>query len=256
MPEGGALVIRTESVVLDTEYCESHVWASPGRYMLFSITDNGCGMDAATQTRIFDPFFTTKEPGKGTGLGLATVYGIVRQHEGMVQLYSEVGRGTTFTIYLPSVEGAASTAGVKLVERAKGGTETILVAEDDEILRTLAQRILESAGYEVLLAADGEEAVDLFGKHATAIDLALLDVVMPKMGGKAVYDVLHRQNPHLRFLFSSGYSTDAVYTSFVLHDGIELILKPYGPNDLLSKVREILDRAREEEAPTRRGIDP
>ena len=243
MLEGGVLTIGTENVVLDSEYCNLHTWAAPGRYVLLSVTDNGCGMDAQTQTRIFEPFFTTKALGKGTGLGLSTVYGIVRQHHGMVQVYSEVGMGTTFKVYLPNVEPAASTVEVKIVERAKGGTETILLAEDEEALRTLAARILESAGYTVLLAADGKEALDVFEKYAAEIDLCLLDVVMPKMGGKAVYDVLRQQHPHLPFLFSSGYSVDAIHTGFVLKEGIELIQKPYAPEALLRRVRHVLDTA-------------
>jgi len=259
MPEGGALTIGTENVVMDSEYCDVHAWASPGRYVLLSVTDTGCGMDAQTQARIFEPFFTTKELGKGTGLGLATVYGIVRQHQGMIQVYSEVGKGTTFKVYLPSFERTATTVGTKVVGRARGGTETILVAEDDEALRKLAARILESAGYTVLLAANGEEALDVFEKHTADIDLFLLDVVMPKMGGKAVYDVLRQQHPRLRFLFSSGYSTSAIHTDFVLKAGTDLIQKPYAPDALLRKVREGLDRTdegpasesdpREEESP-------
>ncbi|MCX5758435.1 MAG: ATP-binding protein, partial [Candidatus Hydrogenedentes bacterium] len=174
MPEGGVLTIETKNVTMDQEYCEAHAWALPGRYVLLSVTDTGCGMDAETQARIFEPFFTTKELGKGTGLGLATVYGIVRQHQGVIQAYSEVGKGTTFKVYLSSFKRTASTVGTKIVGRARGGTETILVAEDDETLRTLAARILESAGYTVLLAADGKEALDVFKKHAPGIDLCLL----------------------------------------------------------------------------------
>jgi PAS domain S-box-containing protein len=242
MPEGGALTIETENVVMDKEYCDTHAWASPGRYVLLSVTDTGCGMDAQTQARIFEPFFTTKQLDKGTGLGLATVYGIVRQHQGMIQVYSEVGKGTTFKVYLPSVERTASTVGTRVIGRARGGTETVLVAEDDQTLRKLAARILESARYTVLLAADGKEALDVFEKHTADIDLLFLDVVMPKMGGKAVYDLLRRQHPRLRFLFSSGYRSNAIHTEFVLKAGIDLIQKPYAPDALLRKVREVLDQ--------------
>jgi len=249
MPEGGVLTIGTDNVVMDSEYCDAHAWASPGCYVLLSVTDTGCGMDAQTQARIFEPFFTTREVGKGTGLGLATVYGIVRQHQGMIQVYSEVETGTTFKVYLPSVEDTASTVETKVVERARGGTETVLLAEDDETLRKLAERILESAGYTVLLAADGKEALEVFEKHTADIDLFLLDVVMPKMGGKAVYNALREQRPRLRFLFSSGYSTNAIHAGFVLQEGIELIQKPYAPNALLRKVREVLDEAHEEGSP-------
>jgi PAS domain S-box-containing protein len=243
MPAGGSVTIETENLAMDKAYCDAHAWASPGRYVLLSVTDSGCGMDAETQARIFEPFFTTKEVGKGTGLGLATVYGIVRQHQGMIQVYSEMGKGTTFKVYLPSIERTASTVGTKIVERAIGGTETILVAEDDEMLRKLAARILETVGYTVLLAADGQEALDMFEKQAANVDLLLLDVVMPRMGGKAVYNLLHPRHPRLRFLFSSGYSSNAIHTGFVLQEGIELIQKPYAPDALLRKVRQVLDAA-------------
>jgi signal transduction histidine kinase len=242
MPEGGSLTIETENVVMDDAYCATHAWAAPGRYVLLSVADAGCGMDAKAQTRIFEPFYTTKELGKGTGLGLSTVYGIVRQHQGMIQVYSEVGKGTTFKMYLPSIERAASMVGTKIAAPIKGGTETILLAEDDEPLRKLAARILESVGYTVLLAADGEEAIELFRQRAAEVQLCVLDVVMPKLGGKAVYDTLRAQYPAVRFLFSSGYSTNAIHTGFVLNAGIELIQKPYAPDALLRKVREILDR--------------
>lgn len=243
MPEGGVLTIETENVVMDEEYCKAHGWASPGRYVLLSVTDTGCGMDAETQGRVFEPFFTTKELGKGTGLGLATVYGIVRQHQGMVQVYSELGKGTRFRVYLPSFEPAAADTEAEPVERARGGTETILVAEDDPTVRKLAARILENAGYKVLLASDGREAIEIFNRRTAPIDLIVLDVIMPKMGGKPVYDVLHQQHAGLRFLFSSGYGTEAIHTGFVLNEGIELIQKPYAPDALLRKVREVLDEA-------------
>lgn len=241
MPEGGVLTIKTEKVEMDKEYCGAHVWATPGCYVLLSVSDTGCGIDAETQARIFEPFFTTKDVGQGTGLGLATVYGIVQQHQGMIQVYSEVDTGTTFKVYLPSVEHMVATAAPKAVERAKGGTETILVAEDDEGLRKLAMHIFERAGYTVLLAANGKEALDVFEKHAAEIDLCLLDVIMPKMGGKAVYDILSPKHPRLRFLFASGYSMDTIHKDFALNKDIELIQKPFPPGALLRKVREILD---------------
>jgi CheY-like chemotaxis protein len=247
MLEGGTLTIDTENVLMDAEYCAAHAWATPGNYVLLSVTDTGCGMDAETQAHIFEPFFTTKELGKGTGLGLATVYGIVRQHQGMIQVYSEPEKGTTFKVYLPCVERAAATVAPKVAGRARGGTETILVAEDDATLRKLAELILETAGYTVLLATNGREALDVFEKHACGtdgsanIDLCLLDVIMPKLGGKAVYDALRPLHPRLRFLFSSGYSTSAIHRDLVLEEGIGLIQKPYAPDALLRKVRQVLD---------------
>ena len=241
MPQGGVLTIETENIVMDDVYCQLNSWAQPGKYVLLSVTDTGCGMDAETQTHLFEPFFTTKELGKGTGLGLATVYGIVRQHQGMITVYSEIDRGTVFKVYLPSVERPAAVVGGQVAGRPRGGNETILVAEDDESLRELVSRILRDAGYSVLLAENGEEALALFEEHAAGIHLLLLDVVMPRMGGKAVYDALRQKHPALRFLFSSGYSTNAVHTGFVLRDGIALIQKPYAPEALLHRIREILD---------------
>jgi len=241
MPEGGRITIETENVMIDKEYCDTHTWAKLGHYVLLSVTDTGCGMDAQTQAHIFEPFFTTKELGKGTGLGLATVYGIVRQHNGMIQVYSEVDKGSTFKIYIPSIERPATAVEPRVARRAQGGTETILVAEDDENLRKLTSRILMNAGYTVILAVNGQDALDVFQQHAADIALVMLDVIMPKMGGKAVYDTLQEQYPHLRFLFTSGYSTNAIHTGFILHQGIELIQKPFAPDALLRKVREILD---------------
>ena len=242
MPVGGGLGIETENVVLDQAYCETHTWAIPGRYVLLSVTDSGCGMNEETQSRIFDPFFTTKELGKGTGLGLATVYGIIRQHNGMIQVYSEVGRGTALKIYVPAIERAASVVGRKVTGRVVGGSETILVAEDDETLRSLASRILAGAGYTVLLAGDGEKALQVYADYEGDIALVLLDVVMPKLGGRAVFDILSKRRPELRFIFSSGYSVNAVHTDFVLDAGIEFLQKPYAPDALLRKIREVLDK--------------
>ena len=241
MPLGGLLTIETTYVMMDKEYCAVHDWATTGQYVLLSVMDTGSGMDEQTQARIFEPFFTTKEFSKGTGLGLSTVYGIVRQHQGMIQVASELGNGATFKVYLPCFDGKATTVGRRGVARAHGGTETILVVEDDETIRKLAIRILESAGYTVLLAVNGKEAIDVFEKHSADIDLCLLDVMMPKMGGKAVYDVLYPQYPRLRFLFASGYSKNTIHTGFVRQAGIELIQKPYAPDALLRQIRQVLD---------------
>ncbi len=241
MPECGTLAIHTETVVIDKEYCAAHPWASAGHYALLSITDTGCGMDDATKEHIFEPFFTTKGVGKGTGLGLATVYGIVRQHRGMIEVHSESGTGTTVNIYLPMTDGATEKEAATAVLHARGGAETILIAEDEEPLRNLLARVLERAGYTVLLAANGEEALEVFMQHAERIDLCLLDMVMPKMGGKAVYDTLKQEYPGLRFLFASGYNTEDIHKDFVLKEGIELIQKPCGLTAILKKIRQVLD---------------
>ncbi|MDP6544255.1 MAG: MASE1 domain-containing protein [Phycisphaerae bacterium] len=242
MPEGGTITIETENARIDQAYCESHAWAAPGRYTLMSVTDTGCGMDDETLAQIFEPFFTTKELGKGTGLGLATVYGLVKQHEGQAEVHSEVGKGTTFKIYLPVVERSAAVVGDKIEGPVPGGTETILLAEDDEMVLAVAGKFLTNAGYTVLTAGDGAEALSVFAEHADAIDLAILDVVMPKLGGRAVFDRIRQTHQGTSVLFASGYSTNAVHTNFILDEGLTLIQKPYQRADLLRKVRQTLDR--------------
>ena len=242
MPEGGTITVEVENVRIDEEYCESHVWAKPGRYVLLSVTDTGCGMDDEILKNIFEPFFTTKPAGEGTGLGLATVYGLVKQHGGMIHVYSEVGIGTTFKIYLPHTERSATDVGDKIEGPAPGGTETILVAEDDEMVLQLTKDALEDAGYTVLTAVDGEDALSLFEENADAIDLMLLDVVMPKLGGRVVFERIHKEHPQVRVLFASGYSMNAIHTNFVLDEGLTLLQKPHNRAELLRKVREVLDR--------------
>lgn len=243
MPEGGRLTIETENVLFDSEYCEQNPWAKRGRYLLLSVTDTGCGMDTSTLERVFEPFFTTKNAGKGTGLGLSMVYGIIRQHEGMVRAYSEVGKGTTFKVYLPISGRPVESVGTKIENLPVGGTETILVAEDDASLRDLARQTLERSGYNVLLAVNGAEALELFQKSTVRVSLLLLDVVMPELGGREVFDKIHADYPHLPVLFASGYSENAIHTNFVLQEGMKLLRKPYNTADLLHAVRNALDLA-------------
>ncbi|MFA6245262.1 MAG: response regulator, partial [Candidatus Hydrogenedentales bacterium] len=188
-----------------------------------------------------EPFFTTKKEGEGTGLGLATVYGIVKHHDGMIHGYSEVGKGTIFKVYMPISERSAVSVGDKVVGKASGGSETILIAEDEEMILNLAARMLRDAGYTVLTASDGVEALHLFEQHADEIDLALLDVVMPRLGGRDVQKRIREKDPHVRFLFASGYSANAIHTNFVLGEDMQLIQKPYQREALLRKVREVLD---------------
>ncbi|OPY10772.1 MAG: Blue-light-activated protein [Syntrophus sp. PtaB.Bin138] len=243
MPDGGRLSIETQNVWLDEDYCIHHDWAKPGRYVLLSITDSGCGMDGETQKKIFEPFFTTKEKSHGTGLGLATVYGVVRQHDGMIQVYSETGKGSRFNVYLPVTE---STDEEILEERqvpSPGGHETILMAEDDEPLRFLTTEMLKMAGYRVLAAVDGEDALRIYQEHGREVDLLLLDVVMPRKGGRTVYDEIRAINPEIRCLFMSGYSEDAVHTNFILDHGLKLIQKPFKSLDLMRMLRQELDRS-------------
>jgi CheY-like chemotaxis protein len=200
-------------------------------------------MDALTIKRIFEPFFTTKEKGKGTGLGLATVYGIVKQHHGAVQVESEPGRGTTFKVYLPLTIQAAARDLPRPASSVRGGHETILVAEDAEPVRKLVTQILCSNGYNVLSACNGKEAVAVFREHAQDIDLLLFDVVMPEMGGRRAYEQIHAQRPELPVLFASGFSGGTTHTDFVLERGMNLIEKPYRIDALLQRIRGVLDEA-------------
>ncbi|MCP4645083.1 MAG: PAS domain S-box protein [bacterium] len=241
MPEGGALTVETGSVTLDGEFCAANDWAKPGRYVVLSVSDTGCGMDEETQRRIFEPFFTTKELGKGTGLGLSTVFGIVRQHHGMVHVYSEIGTGSAFRIYLPKLEGAETKQEEEVLAPPRGGTETVLLADDDKAVCGVAENILTRAGYTVLTAFDGEDAIRVFDEHAEEIDLALLDVVMPNLGGKAVAHHIRETCAETPVLFASGYSADAIHTGYILDEGVRLIQKPYHRIELLRRVREVLD---------------
>ncbi len=240
MPGGGALTIETSVAELDEEFHEADALAKPGGYVRLNVTDTGRGMDEETRRRIFEPFFTTKSLGEGTGLGLSTVFGIVRQHNGMIHVQSAVGVGTTFSIHLPAVEDAEQAEQSKAAF-SKGGAETILLADDDEGVRILAEILLRRAGYTVLTASDGEEAIHVFDEHADRIDLALLDVVMPKLGGKAVHDHIRGKRPGTPVLFASGYSTEFFKSDFVLDEGMRLMHKPFSRDVLLRKVREILD---------------
>ncbi|MBF0469596.1 MAG: response regulator, partial [Desulfamplus sp.] len=207
MPEGGKIIIETENIYIDDEFKEYHLWARKGDFVLMTISDTGCGMPHAIQQRIFEPFFTTKEVGKGTGMGLAAVYGIVKSHDGMIHLYSEPGSGTVFKIYIPAVEQTIFTEdNEKVSTDFTGNKETILVAEDEEYVRRMIVNILEHANYKVLYARDGYEAIELFTKHAQNLDLALLDVVMPKLGGDRVMKHIKEVRPDLPIIFLTGYS--------------------------------------------------
>lgn len=243
MPKGGQLMIETENVVVDEPYAEKHLGSRAGRYVLVSVTDNGQGMDKETVARIFDPFFTTKEPGKGTGLGLAMVYGIVKQHDAMINVYSEPGRGTTFKVYFPLSERPAADVGTKIPGAIPRGTETILVAEDDEEVRNLVISILEEAGYTVLAAANGQEALAIMqSARAPDPDLFVFDVVMPHLSGWDLFQQIKRLRPANRVLFMSGYSENAVHTNYVLKSGCHLIEKPFARDALLRTVRNVLDQ--------------
>jgi CheY-like chemotaxis protein len=243
MPDGGTLAIETDACDLGPEYCEGRPWARAGRYTRLRVRDDGVGMDPETVERVFEPFFTTKGQGKGTGLGLATVYGIVKQHEGMIDVDSAPGAGATFSVYLPvEVESAAAPGSRVDAGAPPSGTETVLLAEDDPMVCALGRRILERAGYSVLIAADGEEAVRVFTEHEPDIALAVLDVVMPRMSGRDAYERMRHRRPDLPAVFVSGYSDVSLAANPEEPATHTLLTKPYAPAALLRTVRQMLDR--------------
>jgi len=242
MPEGGKLTIETANVELDEAYARRHVSVRPGPYVMLAISDTGCGMDAETQARIFEPFFTTKEHGKGTGLGLATVYGIVKQSGGNIWVYSEPGKGTTFKIYLPRVEGVAEGSEPAHPRSSiLRGSETILLVEDEDMVRSLAREILEAHGYAVSEARDSTEALRVCHTHSGSIHLLVTDVVMPGMSGRELAARLGTIHPETKVLYMSGYTDDAVVRHGVLNAGLAFLQKPFTANAFLCKVREVLD---------------
>lgn len=242
MPKGGKLTVETSNVTLGEEFAGQHLSVPPGNYVMLAVSDTGCGMDAVTQARIFEPFFTTKEVGKGTGLGLATVYGIVKQSGGSIWVYSELNQGTTFKIYLPSVEGAAEKLKAPTgVQELVSGVETVLLVEDEEVVREMAMEILQECGYKVLQAEDGVEALRLARQYTGEIHLMLTDVVMPKMSGRELADQITHLRPHLKVLYMSGYTDDAIVHHGVLDEGTAFLAKPFSMDALARKVREMLD---------------
>jgi CheY-like chemotaxis protein len=241
MSAGGQLLIETRNLDLDAKYCSRHADARPGRWVQLSVSDTGSGMDAATMERIFEPFFTTKEVGKGTGLGLATVFGIMKQHGGFIELYSEVGTGTAFHVHLPVSEGVAEALRPADDTPARGGNELILVAEDHDGMRDMAEQILGTLGYRLVLAHDGDEAVRKFLERADEISLLLMDVVMPKMAGTDAYEKISAARPGIPVIFTSGYSEQGAYLTSALTAGATVLQKPYGARALARKVRELLD---------------
>jgi PAS domain S-box-containing protein len=244
MPTGGRLTIETANIDLDNSYASTHPEAPIGPCVVLAVTDTGYGMDASTRARIFEPFFTTKEPGKGTGLGLATIYGIVKQSGGEITVYSQPGQGTTFQIYLPASAIASSDrAAPKPGPVTYGGSETILLAEDEESVRNLASTALRAHGYTVLEARNGSEALSLAEQYQQPIDLLVTDVVMPQMSGRVLAEQLTSLRPMLKVLFMSGYMDDVIVRHGVLAAEVEFLPKPFSPSVLVAKVREVLDAA-------------
>jgi len=244
MPKGGRLSIETQEVVINGDYRRAHPWAKAGRYVLVSVTDTGTGMPPEVVERVFEPFFTTKSQAEGTGLGLAVTWGIVQQHGGMVHCYSEVGVGTSFKIYLPAAEQAASEVGSKIVAPVPRGTERVLVADDQPHVLAVLARVLSNAGYRVTTVSNGADAV--FAATKEPFDLHVLDAVMPALGGRETYERIRAARPESRFLFTSGYGGEALPASFLKDLDIAVVRKPFDPDSLLRKVRAALD------APARR----
>jgi signal transduction histidine kinase len=241
MPEGGKLTIETRNVELDQEYADGHIAVKPGPFVQVSVADAGVGIPPEVRSQIFEPFFTTKEMGKGTGLGLSMVYGIVKQSGGHIWVYSEPGQGTTFKVYLPRVDAEVVEREQPRRSAAASGHETILLVEDEPMVRDSAERILTSAGYRVLVASNGGEALLLCEEHGARIDLVLTDVVMPNMSGQVLAERIEKLHPDLKVLFTSGYTDNAIVHDGVLDAGTQFIEKPFSVAALTAKVRSVLD---------------
>jgi CheY-like chemotaxis protein len=241
MADGGKLIIETENAVLDEEYCRKHVGARPGDYVLLRISDTGEGMDEETLEHVFEPFYTTKGVGEGTGLGLAMVYGIVKNHGGYIWCSSEIGGGTTFEIYLPAIERQIENSRKELEEKLQGGTEKILLVDDDKYIQDLGKQILTRFGYTVFTATDGESALSIYHKEKDHIDLVILDLIMPGMGGKRCLDELVKLDPHVKVLIASGYISDGSTKEKLKNGATDFISKPYEMRRMLQVVRETLN---------------
>jgi CheY-like chemotaxis protein len=243
MPKGGKLTIETANVDLDEEYAKTHFGIQPGSYVMLAVSDTGTGIDKEVLPHIFEPFFTTKPVGKGTGLGLATVYGVVQQSGGEIFVYSESDQGSTFKIYLPRVEsGTPSQPEAKSRSEILGGTETVLVVEDDKGVRGAIVAILKKRGYKIIEAPSGKEAIGLLTRQKEPIALMITDVVMPEMSGKQLADQVRTLRPEIKILFLSGYTENVIAHHGVLEPGINFLAKPFSIQSLTKKVREVLDQ--------------
>jgi PAS domain S-box-containing protein len=242
MPDGGALTIETANVELGQEYCNAHLEAKPGRYVLLTVSDTGHGIDRETLSHIFEPFFTTKSVGKGTGLGLATVYGIVKEHDGLIVCYSEPGQGTTFKLYFHAIQTDENVETLESETDIPHGTETILLVDDDEVVRDLAATVLENFGYQVITAGNGKEALDIFMSQSGKIALVILDLIMPEMDGRQCLNEVLRIDPKTKVIIASGHSVNGNAEEIFLSRAKAFVEKPYDIKDLLKNVRNVLDK--------------
>jgi CheY-like chemotaxis protein len=241
MPDGGALTIETSNVDLDEVYCALNMECRPGHYVLLSVADNGVGMDKETLSHVFEPFYTTKELGKGTGLGLATVYGITKQNGGFINIYSEPGKGTAFRIYIPRLMDEVEKEKVVEETPPEFHPATVLLVEDDDMVRRMTAAILIKIGYSVVLAESPMEALAVVEKEATPIDLLITDVVMPKMSGTELASKINKIKPEIKVLFMSGYTENVIVHQGALKEGIHFVQKPFSMNDFAKKVRETIE---------------
>jgi two-component system, cell cycle sensor histidine kinase and response regulator CckA len=241
MPDGGKLLLETSSVNLDAAYAFEHASVKPGKYVMLAVSDTGIGMDSETMAHIFEPFYTTKESGRGTGLGLSTVYGIVKQSGGYIWVYSEPGRGSTFKVYLPCVEELPEPeASEPLPFEEQRGTETILLVEDEEAVRDLVKTILSGHGYCVIVARDPRHAEELALKYPGEIHLLLTDVVMPGTSGRELAVIINRSRPKIRVLYMSGYTENVITSGGLLEEGLAFLQKPFSPAVLVQRIRAVL----------------
>jgi CheY-like chemotaxis protein len=252
MPQGGTLRIETTNVLVDEAFARRHPTLQVGEHVRMSVSDTGVGMDEHVMQHMFEPFFTTKEPGKGTGLGLATCYGIVQQLGGAIYPESEPGKGTIFSVFVPRVDLPAEPTPRPRETPIQRGTETVLLVEDEPLVRDIAKSALSDQGYQVLEAENGEEAVAVAREHGAPIELVLTDVVMPKMGGRELVEQLRKVRPSIRVLYMSGYTAASIDEQDVVEPGTSFLRKPFALAEMLGKVREVLDGAR----PTRSGATP
>ncbi len=242
MPDGGTITIETQEVELDEDYCKTHAEVTPGTFIVLCITDTGKGMTPEVMEKIFDPFFTTKKKGAGTGLGLSTVYGIVKQHKGHIYVYSELGSGTIFKIYFREIKKVAEESSTKKFPAMESGTETILVVDDEASIRKLVSDTLTPLGYKILEATNGEEALACYRENHDTIDLLLTDVVMPKMTGKKLAQILLQEYSGLKVLYMSGYTDNVIAQKGILDRDIHFLNKPLVPSILTKKIREVLEK--------------